>query len=266
MSDNSATESMEGNNGSSVLRKGIRVLHAFSVSEPALSVTEIARRVDMHKSTVSRILGQLEDMEFVTRTPDSGHFHLGLGLIGLAGPLLANLDVRRVAYPTLERLTERTGETSSLTVWSGNASVSVEEVASPRQVKHTSPIGTRYVTVESASVRVFLAAMGQVAAQEFLRDRLGSDAEIGEFLDRIEQARGARHAVNAGETSVAEIGISAPVHDHRGNTVAAVLLSAPSFRVSDTLRRQLINAVLTAAAEVSERLGASSRHLTSGST
>src|SRR5699024_12286318 len=78
----------------SVLQKGMRVLHAFSVTEPQLSLTEIAHRVDMHKSTVSRILGQLEHMELVVRLPDSGHFQLGLGLIGLAGPLLANLDVR----------------------------------------------------------------------------------------------------------------------------------------------------------------------------
>src|SRR5699024_11457329 len=158
----------------SVLQKGMRVLHAFSVAEPQLSLTEIARRVEMHKSTVSRILGQLEDMELVARLPDSGHFQLGLGLIGLAGPLLANLDVRRVAYPALERLTEQTRETSALTVWSENASVSVEEIAGPQQVKHTSPIGTRYTTIDSASVRVFLAAQWESSAREFLQQRLSN--------------------------------------------------------------------------------------------
>ena len=256
MTDNNGNSATDGN-ALSVLQKGMRVLHAFSVAEPQLSLTEIARRVEMHKSTVSRILGQLEDMELVARLPDSGHFQLGLGLIGLAGPLLANLDVRRVAYPALERLTEQTRETSALTVWSENASVSVEEIAGPQQVKHTSPIGTRYSTVDSASVRVFLAGMSDSAVRGFLRERLSAEHETADYLERIEWERTAGYACNSADTSVEEVGISAPVHDHRGNTVAAILLSAPSPRVSAQLLPQLADAVRAAAATTSARLGAS---------
>lgn len=262
MSDNGSPclseidDGANGHTGPSVLHKSMRVLHAFSVEEPHLSVTEIARRVRMHKSTVSRILGQLETLELVTRSPDSGHFHLGMGLIGLAGPLLANLDVRRVAYPALERLSQRTEETSALTVFSGDASVAVEEVPSPRQVKHTSPIGTRYLTADSASVRVLLAAAGHARAREFLESRIASESEVRAYLALVERVHTERVAVNDGETSLDEVGISAPVLDHRGDTVAAVLLSAPRFRVSAALRPQLVETVSAAAAEISERLGA----------
>ena len=50
-------------------------------------------------------------------------------------------------------------------VWNGHESVVVEQVQSPKQVKHTAAIGTRYDTYESASVKVFLAALppGEVA-------------------------------------------------------------------------------------------------------
>lgn len=255
MVDDDAPDGSGAKNTPSVLQNGVRVLRAFSVGEPALGVTEISRRVDLHKSTVSRILGQLEAMDLVIRDPESGHFRLGLGLIGLAGPLLANLDVRRIAYPALEALTERTRETSSLTVWSGNESVSVEQVASPQQVKHTSPIGTRYTTTGSASVRIFLAAMPRSRVRALLEDLLGNEDEVRDHLARLDEVRTDDVAVNAGETSIEEVGISAPVRDHRGHTVAAVLLSAPSFRVSPELRPQLVEAVRTTAAQVSERLG-----------
>ena len=246
----------------SVLHNGIRVLRAFSVDEPALGVTEISRRVDLHKSTVSRILAQLEQMDLVVRDSDSGRFRLGMGLIGLAGPLLANLDVRRIAYPALEALTERTRETSALVVWSGDESVSVEQVASPLQVKHTTPIGTRYTTSASASVQVFLSDMPEASVRELLDRRLlrtsGDEDAVRRFLDRLARVRADGFAVNAGETSVEEVGISAPVRDHRGHTVAAILLSAPSFRVSEQLLGQLAEIVRATAAEVSERLGATS--------
>ncbi|RRO16963.1 IclR family transcriptional regulator [Saccharopolyspora rhizosphaerae] len=248
----------------SALQNGISVLRAFSVGEPALGVTEISRRVHLHKSTVSRILNQLEQLDLVVRDPESGRFRLGLGLIGLAGPLLANLDVRRIAHPALEELTARTGETSALVVWSGDESVSVEQVPSPKQVKHTTPIGTRYATAASASVQVFLAEMSTSHVQDLLERKLvtsshGDEHTAKRYLDRLEQVRADGFAVNAGETSVEEVGISAPVRDHRGQTTAAVLLSAPSFRVSESLRTQLAQVVRATADDISERLGAPTR-------
>lgn len=86
MTDNDEFDQQETRNASSMLRNGIRILHAFSVDEPALGVTEISRRVDLHKSTVSRLLHQLEQMDLVLRDQESGRFRLGLGLIGIAGP------------------------------------------------------------------------------------------------------------------------------------------------------------------------------------
>ncbi len=97
----------------SVLLNGLRVLEAFSITEPVLGVTEIARKVDLHKSSVSRMLATLEKAGYVEREEGTGRYRLGLGVIGLAGPLLANLDVRRVALPELEGLTRRTEETSA---------------------------------------------------------------------------------------------------------------------------------------------------------
>ncbi|MDI2030241.1 IclR family transcriptional regulator [Saccharopolyspora sp. TS4A08] len=245
----------------SALQNGISVLRAFSIGEPALGVTEISRRVQLHKSTASRILGQLEQLNLVARDPESGRFRLGLGLIGLAGPLLADLDVRRIAYPALEELTARTKETSALVVWSDNESVSVEQVPSPMQVKHTTPIGTRYTTSASASVQVFLAELPTAHVRDLLDRRLlggGHDDEHTKqrYLDRLAQVRADGFAINAGETSVEEIGISAPVRDHRGRTTAAVLLSAPSFRVSESLREQLAEVVRATADDISQRLGA----------
>lgn len=263
MTDNELDQ-QESRSASSVLHNGVRILHAFSVEEPALGVTEISRRVGLHKSTVSRLLNQLEQLELVLRDPESGRFRLGLGLISIAGPLLANLDVRRLAYPSLERLTERTGETSALVVWSGHESVSVEQVPSPKQVKHTTPIGTRYTTAASSSVQVFLAEVPEGRARELLerglvRSARRDDAEVTAYLERLATVRSSGVAINAGETHVEEVGISAPVRDHRGQVVAAVLLSAPSFRVSAELRDQLAGVVRETAVEISTRLGASAR-------
>lgn len=244
---------------SSVLLNGLRVLESFSIAEPVLGVTEIARKVDLHKSSVSRILATLEKAGYVERDDSTGRFRLGLGLIALTGPLLANLDVRRLAHPELDQLTLRTGETSALMVWNGNEAVVVDQVSSPKEVKHTAAVGTRYDTYKSASVQVFLAGMPEAEVRRLFERRLvvGPDSGvIDAFLDELRDAEKNGFAVNDGRTSIEEVGVSAPVVDHRGELVASILLSAPRFRVPDTMLEALGRAVAEAAGRVSARLGA----------
>lgn len=252
-----AGERTGGRAGQSVLFNGISVLQSFSVDEPVLGVTAIAHRVGLHKSTVSRTLATLEQVGLVERDAKSGRFQLGVGIIGLAGPLLANLDVRRVAHSALEALTQRTQETSALMVWSGLEAVSVEQVASPRNVKHTSPIGTRYGTHASASVQVFLAHLPEAELRALLERGLPqyAVADADRYIARLADVRRRGWAVNDGETSLEEIGLAAPVRDHRDEVVAAVLLSAPRFRVSGPLLTEYGEAVRQTANEITARLG-----------
>lgn len=240
----------------------IRVLEAFTVADPSLGVNEIARRVNLHKSTVSRILATLQDEDLVERDKDSGRFQLGIGVIGLAGPLLAHLDVRRIAYPALQALADRTAETAALCVWSGHESIVVEQVPSPRQVKHTTPLGSRFAKVASASVKVFLAKHGEAEATRLVRQGLVLPGPLSaeETFDRLGQVRHARYAVNDGETDPEELSVAAPVQDHRNSTVAAVLLSAPRARMSPVLVDDCVQRVRETADQISARLGAEPMH------
>lgn len=246
--------------GTSVIVNVIEVLRCFTVDEPLLGVTEIAATVGLHKSSISRILSTLEQERIVERDEASRKFRLGMGLIAVAGPLLANLDVRRIAYPTLQELAETTGETAALNIWDGTESVSVEQIPSRRQVKHTSPIGSRYATPLSASVQVFLAQEPEARVRELLnravleQDPAGPQ-DVEGYLSRLEDVRGDGYARNFGETSPEEVGVAAPIVGHRGEVVAALMVAAPLYRVNDLRIAELGAACRHAAARVSRRLG-----------
>lgn len=247
--------------GASVILNVIEVLRCFTVDRPLQGVTEIAAKVGLHKSSVSRILATLEQAEIVERDEGSRKFRLGLGLIAVAGPLLANLDVRRLALPLMEELSASTGETIALMVWSGCEAVTVEQVPSPQQIKHTTPLGTRYGTALSASVQVFLAGMPADRVSTLLRSGLpflpaDSPAAIDALLARLVTCAERGYAVNFGETSPEEVGIAAPVRDHRGRAVAAVVLAAPFYRVAESAVPELGAACVATAAQISARLGA----------
>jgi len=254
-----ASESTQGVAAS--LLNGLAVLEAFSIDRPVLGVTEIANRVNLHKSTVSRILNGLTESGYIERDEESGRFRLGLGLIMLSGPLLADLDVRRAALPYLEDLTLETRETSAISVRNGKEAIVVEQVASPYQVKHSAAIGTRYARYESSSVRILLAELPPAEVSRLLGDgnitiEEGSKAPQP-VPAHLEQLREAGYAVNDGYTTDEEYGVSAAVRDYRGIVVGCITVSAPRSRVHKmNSAEELAQAVMRAAGQVSERLGA----------
>lgn len=241
------------------LLNGLRVLEAFRVDDAALGVTEVAQRVGLHKSTVSRILAGLAEAGYVQRDPGTGRYRLGLGVISLAGPLLAELDVRRLAREGLEELTAQLRETSALCVWNGAEAIVVEQIPSPQYVKHTAYIGTRFNRWESSSVRLFLAHIAPEAMTQLLdsgritRDEAplrGSDVQS--HLHRI---RTEGYALNDGRTDPQELGISVPVHDYDGAVVGCVTLSAPRARIDTEDIPHLVAVVRDAARRITERFG-----------
>ena len=95
-----------------------------------------------------------------------------------------------------------------------------------------------------------------------IRTRLGlayqdvAIAIMGDRLERLADVRRDGYAVNYGETSGDEVGVAAPVFDHRGEVVATILVAAPRYRVPESALPQLTRACTTAARRVSQRLGA----------
>ena len=243
------------------LLNGLTVLEAFSVAKRSLlGVTEISELVGLHKSTVSRMLSGLDEAGYVQRDEETGRYRLGLGMIGLAGPLLAELSVRRAALPHLEELTQATGETAAIAVWNGSNAIVVEQTASTHQVKHSAAIGTRYNKFASSSVRVFLAELPPEETDRLLADRtVLREGYLGLEDPAHEQLVGVRDdgfAVNDGETTYEEYGVSAPVRDYRGEVVGCITASAPRSRVQYLQSQSILReAVLEAAARVSTRLG-----------
>src|SRR5579884_610049 len=59
-------------------------------------VTEIAKSLDVHKSTAFRLVGALENRQLVEQVEERGKYRLGFGLIRLAGATSGQLELTQV--------------------------------------------------------------------------------------------------------------------------------------------------------------------------
>ncbi len=241
---------------------GFRILESFASGESVLGVSEVARRVHLNKSTVSRIMATLGRMGYLTKDPETDKYRLGVSLLMLAAPLLDSLDIRVAAHPHLLEATEATGETSALAVVDHQSLVVVDQVPSAKLIRHTQSLGTQYRDWGSASVRVALAYTGEDEALNLLSSgavdgvpRGLSKAELKEFARELEDIRAVGYAVNDGDSDPLEFGVSAPVFDLDANLAGTVVVSAPRVRVTQELRARIIEVTVSAAQGISRRLG-----------
>jgi IclR family transcriptional regulator, acetate operon repressor len=235
-------------------------MRCFTESEPELSVMEISRRLNLHKSTVSRMLSTLQYEGLVGQNPKTGKYHLGLGLIGLAGVALGRLDARAAVQPYLKDLAEQTGETVNLLVRDGHECVVIERSNSPQPIRYMGWIGRRSPMHCTASGKVLLAFMTFPERMAILPNPLPaytgktitSTAQLELSLDKVCQDG---YAIVHEEYEEGFSTLAAPVFNHRGDVVGAITISGPTYRLEDGKLESFITRLLNTTNKVSTDLG-----------
>jgi DNA-binding IclR family transcriptional regulator len=243
----------------SVLR-ALSLLTAFSMQETELSVSELAQRRGMHKSTVSRLLATLETQGFVRQDPKTSRYSLGFRLLELASIAVSGFDVRQIARPMLESISRECEETASLAIFDGRDAVTIDMVIIPRSIQYVGWVGRRAPPHCTSLGKVLLAWQPALAVEQFLR------APLARFTERtvtdpallaaqLESIRSDGYAVADGEFEDGVVGVAAPVFGRAGAVLAAAGISAPAFRTPPERTDAFVPVVIAAAKEISQRLG-----------
>jgi DNA-binding IclR family transcriptional regulator len=135
--------------------RGFAILAAFSDRRPELGVSELARELVLHKSTVSRLLATLEGRGLVRRVGD--RFVPGPELVRLGSLASRGLALLPLARPILSGLAEDTGETVNLAVRQGDAVLNVHQVEAAHFVGLTDWTGRTTPLHATANGKALLA-------------------------------------------------------------------------------------------------------------
>src|SRR5882672_8505038 len=95
---------------------------------------EIARELQVHRSTALRLLGTLERHALVERDPKSAKYRLGRRLPQLAGVVTGESDLRSLARPVCESLAAALGETVTLDLLVAGEIVPIEQATDSTSV------------------------------------------------------------------------------------------------------------------------------------
>jgi len=242
------------------LDRAFDILELLAHERDGMMLSDVARRLDLHKSTVHRLLNSLKDRGYIEQHPESGRYRLGLGFIALSSQYLNSLELKTEAEPYLRRLSERLGETVFLATLQDDEVVYLDKVERFDGLRRYSIIGRR-APVHSTSLG---KAMVMHRDMEDLRSLFArrplvavtarTTIEADVLLRELGESRTRGWSKDVEENNDGVSCVGAPIRDYRGAVIAAVS-SAWEGRRDEKAFRAAGEAVKATADAISAHLG-----------
>lgn len=223
-------------------------------------VTEIATELDVHKSTVFRLLATMEARGLIAQNSERGRYQLGYGVLELAAGATRKHDISLLGRPVCQELAESAGETVNIAIHDERTVISIDQVMGSATVTSVNWVGQRTPMHATASGKVFLAHMPSEQVDAILSEGLEkytphTIVDPAALERQLALVREREYAYTVEEHEIGLAAVAAPIRSLDGRVVAAVTVSGPTFRLNEDTIADVALHVLEAAAEISQRNG-----------
>ncbi|HWO67853.1 MAG TPA: IclR family transcriptional regulator [Umezawaea sp.] len=238
--------------------RAISVLEMLAHGEAG--ITEIAGELGVHKSTASRLVSVLEARGLVEQLGERGKYAIGFGIVRLAGAATGRMDLTKLGQPTCQSLADEFGETVNIAVADQGVAINITQARGSAAISAQNWIGQRTPLHATSSGKVLLAFMPPEERKRLLGQPLDrytprtvvEPDELSVELDRV--------AVDGFAACYEELelglhAVAVPIRGQRGEVIAAMSASGPSYRLSRQRVKQIVTPMTDSATELSAQLG-----------
>ncbi len=231
------------------------VSHALDVIEELckaggeIGVTELSKRLKLHKNNVFRLLATLELRGYVEQNSDTENYRLGVKALQLGQAYLLQSDLVGRAYPVLKSLSEQIGETISFAVLQNGTISFPVSIESKRPVKVAPRISMSIPAKQSAVGRLLTAQLPDSTLDEILAGNTPQDAAIKNQLNDL---RNTGTIIDRAATEPDVLSISKVVRGNNNQIIGAIEVLVPQYRGKAD---DIMPAIDSAAQSLSNALG-----------
>nr|WP_224012912.1 IclR family transcriptional regulator [Paraburkholderia tropica] len=222
---------------------------------------EVARRLDVHRSTALRIMEVLQAQRLLRKLAD-GRYGVGPGIVSLAHRAQDQFNLAQLAHPHLVALSELRDQTVHLAELQHDTIVYIDKIEPKRSIRLTSRIG-QAVCLHTASVaKCILASLPDDARaalfENYVFEKHSPTSLVSyEALEReLRAVRERGWATDDGEREDYVTSIGAPIRDVSGQVVAAVsVIELKAIHDLEAMQKLMLEPLLETANAISRDLG-----------
>jgi len=244
------------------VEKALSILLEFIPHNQPTGTVDLSTKLNLHKSTVNRLLHVLNRFEFLQQDPHSKKFSLGKAAAELGKAISRSNDTQLVtaAGPHLDDLRNRVQETVVLEVLSGNSTILTYVAEGPGPIYMREAVGERRPLHASAGGKLLLAFSSRETRNRHLDGKLPAitsktitDLDI--LHTHLSTIRRQEYATDDEEVHVGIRAVAAPVFKGNKDIIAAVVATGLVQKISIEKDSSLIAHVRAAATKISSLLG-----------
>ncbi|ORJ55961.1 IclR family transcriptional regulator [Mycobacterium simiae] len=243
--------------GTQSVGRALAVLKLLAGSPDELSGNAIANSLRLSSGTANRLIRALIAEGLVARNPVSDCYYLGSGAVLLGQAAQRGFGIDK-ALPILERLNRETEEAINLSIRQGTESVVMMRVPCTLPLRFEQHTGARFPLYSTASGKAILAFSPD--ADQYLNSLPAKLRKVtphslstpAALADQLAGVRRRGYSIDEQENIEGLRCVGAPVLDPEGNAQAALVIQAPTVRMSRNRMRTLGKQVAQAARDVSQ--------------
>ena len=247
--------------GISSVEKALKILLAFTPNNYEMGTLTLSENLNIHKSTVSRLLHILTDYGFLQQNPATKKYLLGRSAAKIGESVMKSLssNIINIAFPHISKLSSEMGESVALEVLSGTSVYLVHHVEGQNHIRFSFKQGEEVPLHVAAGAKTILAFSDPSFVSSCLKTKLHRYTEKtitskkALFLE-LEKIRNRGLAFDRGERYEDTYAIGAPIFNPEGAPLAAVVMAGPAFRFTTSFLAAAEEPLKKTAAAISNEL------------
>lgn len=242
------------------VKNAMRILRLFTPKQNELGITEMAKKLDLSKSTVHRYVKELVQEGFLVQNKSNGYYRLGLSNLALGGIVQLNKEMYTDAIPILTKLANRFQLLAHICVVEHNRVVYLIREMGNLPVKLITKSGRHndiHCTAEGLVILAFKSKdiINNVLTQDLKKHTKYTDTDPVLLKQKILKIRSNQYAVTKDMYAIGFISLAVPIRDYTGEVVSSLALIGESKNVMTNEYDEIIKELQRSAKKISEQLG-----------
>ena len=235
------------------------ILELLSGQDDGLSLSEIAERIDLPKSTVHRLLKVLRERNYIEKSDSV--YRLGLAFIELCSGLLNSLELKTEARVDLKRLSQQTGQVVFLAIQHESDIVYFDRIEKHHEIRDYCFIGQRRPLYCTALGKSLLIGLSEEEIRELIDPKSmvsyteHTITDLDTLIKDVQVSRARGYSIDNEEVEYGMKCIAAPIRDYRNMVIAAVSTSWDLSSMKEDVGERNIQLVTETARAISMRMG-----------
>jgi DNA-binding IclR family transcriptional regulator len=247
--------------GTSSAEKALKILLAFTPHNLETGTLTLSEKLNIHKSTVSRLLHILTEHGFLQQNPATKKYVLGRSAAKIGEAVMKSLNnsIVNIAIPFMIDLSNRMGESIALEVLSGTDIYLAHHIEGQNHIRFSFRSGEHVPLHVAAGAKAILAFCDPTFVNSCLKADLhnytpNTIVSKKQLFSVLEEIRKTGIAFDKGERYEDVHAIGVPIFNHEGAPVAALVMAAPAFRLTPSYLEETAGLLKQTAEAISKQL------------